>query len=201
MTVTLDISAAMRDLDVAIASKDVPRMEASLADYAELEQVPGPPRQRLRYARHELKLLKRAQLQAAERDLLTTTTTDAPETPSPWVKPGQVYDASAYGTLVAAFPTLKWRIISKPGGATMKPNVYYQLSALQAQAEEGDNATERPMWAEKGGIDFDGRARWDAWKDLEGTSPAIAQQRFVAMFYEFSPAHLYRDTRGEVLST
>jgi acyl-CoA-binding protein len=33
------------------------------------------------------------------------------------------------------------------------------------QATEGDNTTERPMWAEKGGLDFEGRARWDAWAD------------------------------------
>lgn len=31
------------------------------------------------------------------------------------------------------------------------------------QAVSGDNTGERPMWAEKGGLDFEGRARWDAW--------------------------------------
>ena len=31
------------------------------------------------------------------------------------------------------------------------------------QAAQGDNTSERPMWAEKGGLDFEGRARWDAW--------------------------------------
>ncbi len=31
------------------------------------------------------------------------------------------------------------------------------------QGVKGDNTAERPMWAEKGGLDFEGRARWDAW--------------------------------------
>lgn len=65
--------------------------------------------------------------------------------------------AAEYPALVAKYPTLKWRIISKPGGATMKPDEYYTLAALHSQAESGDNTAERPMWAEKGGIDFDGR--------------------------------------------
>ena len=37
------------------------------------------------------------------------------------------------------------------------------LRRYHKQAAEGDNTGERPMWAEKGGLDFEGRARWDAW--------------------------------------
>lgn len=37
------------------------------------------------------------------------------------------------------------------------------------QATAGDNATERPMWAEKGGLDFEGRARWDAWTNFKAS--------------------------------
>ena len=46
-------------------------------------------------------------------------------------------------------------------------------------AENGENATERPMWAEKGGLDFDGRARWDAWTALKGMKADRAKLEFV----------------------
>ncbi len=35
----------------------------------------------------------------------------------------------------------------------------YASRRLAKQATEGANKEERPMWAEKGGIDFDGRSR------------------------------------------
>jgi hypothetical protein len=35
------------------------------------------------------------------------------------------------------------------------------------QATHGDNTSDRPMWAEHGGIDFHGRACWDAWTELQ----------------------------------
>ena len=35
----------------------------------------------------------------------------------------------------------------------------YAFRRLAKQATEGPNKEERPMWAEKGGIDFDGRSR------------------------------------------
>ena len=47
------------------------------------------------------------------------------------------------------------------------------------QANEGENKTERPMWAEKGGLDFDGRARWDAWTANKGMASAKAKLLFV----------------------
>jgi acyl-CoA-binding protein len=43
-----------------------------------------------------------------------------------------------------------------------------RLYGLSQQATLGDNSTERPMWADKGGLDFEGRARWDAWAALKG---------------------------------
>ena len=46
-------------------------------------------------------------------------------------------------------------------------------------AENGENTGERPMWAEKGGLDFDGRARWDAWTALKGMKPDRAKLEFV----------------------
>ena len=47
------------------------------------------------------------------------------------------------------------------------------------QAAHGDNDTERPMWAEKGGLDFEGRARWDAWTERKGMKPPRAKVLFV----------------------
>lgn len=75
----------------------------------------------------------------------------------------QSYDAAEFAALAPKYETLNWRIISKPGGATVKPDDFYTLYGYHQQATQGDNSTERPMWAEKGGLDFEGRARWDAW--------------------------------------
>lgn len=47
------------------------------------------------------------------------------------------------------------------------------------QATVGENKTERPMWAEKGGLDFEGRARWDAWSELKGMATEKAKLQFV----------------------
>ena len=47
------------------------------------------------------------------------------------------------------------------------------------QANEGENKTERPMWAEKGGLDFEGRARWDAWTANKGMASQKAKLLFV----------------------
>ena len=47
------------------------------------------------------------------------------------------------------------------------------------QAARGDNEGERPMWAEKGGLDFEGRARWDAWTERKGMKPPRAKMLFV----------------------
>jgi hypothetical protein len=55
------------------------------------------------------------------------------------------------------------------------------------QASKGDNATERPMWAEKGGLDFDGRAKWDAWAAVKGAKADKAKLNFVKVG---SPSHV-----------
>ena len=64
------------------------------------------------------------------------------------------------------------------------------------QAEQGDNSSERPMWADKGGLDFEGRARWDAWAAVKGMDKEDARLRFVQLYYEFLPSALYSDTRA-----
>lgn len=52
------------------------------------------------------------------------------------------------------------------------------------------------MWAERGGLDWEGRARWDAWTAVKDMPADTARLRFVQRFYEFSPAALYQDTRS-----
>ena len=100
-----------------------------------------------------------------------------------------------YDALAGKVETLAWRAISKPGGATVKPDDYYALAALAAQVAEGDVTGERPMWAERGGLDFDGRARWDARAAVRGVGAAAAKARFVKLYWEFSPKALYSDGR------
>lgn len=51
-----------------------------------------------------------------------------------------------------------------------------QMYALYKQATEGDVAGGRP-----GFTDMVGRAKWDAWKALEGTSADDAMQRYVGL--------------------
>lgn len=52
------------------------------------------------------------------------------------------------------------------------------------QATKGDNQEERPMWAEKGGLDFEGRAKWDAWTAIKGTPGNKAMLSFVKVSLE-----------------
>ncbi len=85
-----------------------------------------------------------------------------------------------------SYDKLSWRMVSRAGGATVKPDDFYRLYALHMQATAGDNVAERPMWAEKGGLDFEGRARHDAWTAVKGLDAEKAKLRFVKLFYEFS---------------
>jgi acyl-CoA-binding protein len=78
----------------------------------------------------------------------------------------------------------------------VRPEVYYQLNGLSQQARFGDISSERPVWAETGGIDHDGRARWDGWSALKGVGKEDARLRFVRLYFEFAPSALYADTRG-----
>ena len=50
------------------------------------------------------------------------------------------------------------------------------------KAERGDNPVARgdkPMWATGGGIDFDGRERWERWEALRGTCREDAMLQYV----------------------
>ncbi len=55
------------------------------------------------------------------------------------------------------------------------------------QAVNGENTAERPMWAEKGGLDFEGRAKWDAWTAVKGMKPEKAKLEFVRVRSRLSP--------------
>ncbi len=109
------------------------------------------------------------------------------------------YVADAAGcafNLNRMFLTNQFKTERKPNPNPIPPDDFYRLYALHMQSTAGDNATERPMWAERGGLDFEGRARWDAWTALKGLAADEARLRFVKLFWEFPVAVLYSDTRG-----
>jgi len=183
-------AAAVAALDAA-ASSIVPLTEA-IQRAAWLDAHPGEGRQRLRAARLRLRqaLASLDALQGAE----------AAANASPFAKSdAALYSPSDFDRLAAALESLKWRMIQKPGGASVRPDPYYALLALARQAREGDCAGERPMWAEKGGIDFAGRQAFDAWAGLKGVPAGDAEARYVRLFHEFTPKALFAEGRGELL--
>lgn len=58
-----------------------------------------------------------------------------------------------------------------------------QLYTLFKQATVGDCAGERP-----GMLDFLGRIKYDAWKQLEGTSKDLAMQKYVDLVKQLQAA-------------
>lgn len=44
----------------------------------------------------------------------------------------QSYDVAEFESLTAKYEKLNWRMISKPGGATVKPDDFYQLYGCDA---------------------------------------------------------------------
>lgn len=50
-----------------------------------------------------------------------------------------------------------------------------ELYSLFKQATVGDCNTDRP-----GMMDFKGKAKWDAWNGLKGTSKTDAEQKYIA---------------------
>jgi diazepam-binding inhibitor (GABA receptor modulating acyl-CoA-binding protein) len=53
-------------------------------------------------------------------------------------------------------------------------NTMLKLYALYKQATKGDVAGERP-----GGFDFVAAAKYDAWSEIKGISPADAMQQYI----------------------
>ena len=72
---------------------------------------------------------------------------------------------SAFETAVASTQDLTQR----PDNQTL-----LKLYALYKQATEGDNASTKPGFS-----DLVGRAKWDAWAALKGTSAEDAMQRYI----------------------
>lgn len=62
---------------------------------------------------------------------------------APAVKPAAVkvsvppLPLEQYESVVATWKDLKWRVIPKPGGATMKPDLWYKINGARAGAGEG----------------------------------------------------------------
>jgi acyl-CoA-binding protein len=65
-------------------------------------------------------------------------------------------------------------------------NTLLQLYALYKQATTGDVNTGRP-----GQFDFVGRAKWDAWDKLKGTSSTEAMQSYVDLVERLKKADKY----------
>ena len=72
---------------------------------------------------------------------------------------------TAFDTAVADSKNLTER----PDNATL-----LKLYALYKQATAGDNADQKPGFG-----DMVGRAKWDAWNALKGTSSEDAMQRYI----------------------
>ena len=49
-------------------------------------------------------------------------------------------------------------------------------TGAKQQVDNGDVTGEKPMWASTGGLDFDGRERWEAWNKLKVRAQAAGCQ-------------------------
>ena len=79
---------------------------------------------------------------------------------------------SAFEAAVAGSKNLTER----PDNATL-----LKLYALYKQASAGDNAEKKPGFG-----DMVGRAKWDAWNNLKGTSSDDAMQQYVDLIASLS---------------
>ena len=67
-------------------------------------------------------------------------------------------------------------LTERPDNATL-----LKIYALYKQASAGDNADKKPGFS-----DMVGRAKWDAWNGLKGTSPDDAMQQYVDLIESLS---------------
>ena len=152
-----------------------------------MDSVPGESRQALRKAR--------ALLLKIQTDKAGSNNTVR----SQFAK--DVYTVDEFAPLSGSYEGLSWRMVGRAGGATVKPDDFYRLYALQHQAVDGNCKTERPTWAERGGIDFDGIAKWEGWRAVADLSSDKAKIRFVRLFFELDGnVNLYKDTRGDIIT-
>ena len=68
------------------------------------------------------------------------------------------------------------KLTERPDNATL-----LKIYALYKQATSGDNTEKKP-----GFIDMVGRAKWDAWNGLKGTSADDAMKQYVALIESLS---------------
>ncbi|MBK7003426.1 MAG: acyl-CoA-binding protein [Rhodoferax sp.] len=68
------------------------------------------------------------------------------------------------------------KLSERPDNATM-----LKMYALYKQANVGDNTEKRP-----GFTDMVGRAKWDAWDELKGTSSDAAMQQYIDLIASLS---------------
>eukprot|EP00873_Tetraselmis_striata_P038839 jgi/Tetstr1/459103/TSEL_004553.t1 len=188
-----EAAGAVQAIDTA--GENIEKLAEAIDAAQFLDNFPGDERQKLRAARRRLKELTIKAQQDAALGIRSGPGLKKIAEVSPWKKPDDVYESKEFDKLCGKYESLKWRIISKPGGATMKQDSYYVLYGFEQQATKGDVSGERPMWAEKGGIDFDGREKWDHWKECIGMEPEQAKMEFVRAYYEFSAKDVFQDTR------
>jgi acyl-CoA-binding protein len=68
------------------------------------------------------------------------------------------------------------KLSERPDNATL-----LKLYALYKQATQGDNAEKKPGFS-----DLVGRAKWDAWEKVKGTSTDDAMQQYVDLIQSLS---------------
>ena len=83
--------------------------------------------------------------------------------------------ADLNATFEAAVANSK-NLSERPDNATL-----LKIYALYKQATAGDNTEKKPSFS-----DMDGRAKWDAWEKLKGTSADEAKQQYVDLITSLS---------------
>ena len=83
--------------------------------------------------------------------------------------------ADLNATFEAAVANSK-NLSARPDNATL-----LKIYALYKQATAGDNTEKKPSFS-----DMDGRAKWDAWEKLKGTSADEAKQQYVDLIASLS---------------
>lgn len=186
----VDTNAAVRALESC--GDDAAALQEALEKHKALMDSPGPARQKYRLAKSKLRRLttestiKRVSAADEEQE------EEAKGYQFEHGASGKTYDVEADFKKYADendasnyYQNFKWRMKQMPGGASMKHEEFYYLYGLEMQAKNGDNTAERPMWAERGGLDFEGRERWAQWERVKGLDQQKAKQYFVEVVNEF----------------
>ena len=190
---------AIRRLDDA--GDDIGCLVECIHEAEFLAQKPGESRQKLRAAKARLRGLKikenkeeKASLEKKKKTQpgldLTNSLQDLDKQ-----EPSAVYNYDLFQELSEQYKNLKWRKIQLPGGATRFPEEYYVLYALAMQATKGNNTGEEPMWAETGGLDFEGRLQWAAWNTRKGADANWCKKKFVQAYFEMDSKVMFMDNR------